>query len=87
MFSVTATPDGFLATGPSGDPSCRGGIWESSDGRAWRCVASARRFTGFGPYTGASSGAVDVVVGLTSAGWDEESADGMPGAAWYRTRP
>jgi hypothetical protein len=86
LLSVTATPDGFLATGPSGGPSCRGGIWESADGRAWQCVMAARRFTGFGPYAAASSGAVDVAVGLASAGSDGESADGMPGAVWYRTR-
>ncbi len=85
MFGVTATPDGFLATGPSGDPSCRGGIWESADRRAWDCVASARRLEGFGPYAAASSGEIDVVAGLTSAGWDEESEDGLPGAVWYRT--
>ena len=86
MFGVTATPDGFLATGPSGDPSCRGGIWESADRRAWDCVASARRLEGFGPYAAASSGEIDVVAGLTSAGWDEESEDGLPGAVWYRRR-
>jgi hypothetical protein len=85
VFGVTSTPAGFLATGPSGDPSCRGGIWASADGRAWRCVAKARRLAGFGPYAAASSGEVDVAVGLTDAGWDEESEDGMPGAVWSRT--
>ena len=84
-FSVTATPHGFLATGPSGGRSCLGGIWASTNGRAWRCVASNKRFTGFGPYAAAASDTVDVAVGLTDAGWDEESGDGMPGAVWYRT--
>ena len=40
VFDVAVTPDGFLATGPSGEPSCLGGIWASSAGRAWKCVAS-----------------------------------------------
>jgi hypothetical protein len=86
MFSVTATPDGFLATGPSGGRSCLGGIWASTDGRAWRCVASSKSFKGFGPYAAAASETVEVAVGLTDAGWDEESGDGMPGAAWYHKR-
>ena len=86
MFSVTATPDGFLAVGPSGGKGCLGGIWGSSDGRVWRCEATHKRFKGFGPYAAAASDTVQVALGLTDAGWDEGSSDGMPGSAWYRTR-
>jgi hypothetical protein len=69
-------------TGPSGDPSCLGGIWSSSDGQAWRCDASDPSFTGFGPYAAAGSPDVEIAVGLTSAG--PESPDGLPGAVWSR---
>jgi hypothetical protein len=84
VFSVAATPFGFLAVGPSGADSCLGGIWSSIDGRAWRCEASAPGFEGFGPYAAAGSDTVQVVVGLTSAGVDEESPNGLPGASWSR---
>ena len=85
VFGVATTIDGFLATGPSGGTSCLGGIWRSADGRAWRCDASAAAFQGFGPYAAAASDTVEVTVGLTHAGWDENSGAGMPGAVWYRT--
>lgn len=84
VFSATTTPAGFLATGPSGADSCLGGIWASTDGRRWRCDAAAPAFAGFGPYAAAANDAVVVAVGLTSAGVDEESPDGLPGAAWVR---
>ena len=84
VFSATTTPAGFLATGPSGADSCLGGIWASTDGRRWRCDAAASAFAGFGPYAAAANDAVVVAVGLTSAGVDEESPDGLPGAAWVR---
>jgi hypothetical protein len=84
-LDVASTPGGFVATGPSGGESCLGGFWASANGHAWRCVASARRFAGFGPYAAASSGEVDVAVGTTSVGWDEDAGDGAPGAVWYRT--
>lgn len=77
VFGVASTPDGFLATGPAGGRSCLGGIWASTDGRAWRCDASSSRFKGFGPYAAAASDTVEVAVGLR----------GIPGAVWYRTRP
>lgn len=86
VFSVVATPDGFLATGPSGEDSCRGGIWESADGRAWRCIAADPAFDGFGPYAAASNGSIEVAVGLGPLA-DEESPDGSPGAAWWRAVP
>ena len=84
VFSVAATPSGFLAVGPSGPDSCRGGIWSSLDGRAWRCEASDPAFEGFGPYAAAGSDTVQVAVGLTNAGVGEESPSGLPGATFSR---
>jgi hypothetical protein len=84
VFSVAATNSGFLATGPSGETSCLGGIWSSIDGASWACEASDPGFAGFGPYAAAGSPGVDVVVGLTDAGWDPESGIGAPGAIWWR---
>jgi hypothetical protein len=85
VFGLTATPEGFLATGPSGDPSCLGGIWASSDGRAWQCVASAPAFAGFGPYAAAASTSVEVAVGLQAL--SDPPPAGLPGAVWRRTLP
>jgi len=85
MFSVAATPTGFLATGASGEESCLGGIWASTDGRAWRCDASDPAFEGFTPMAAAVSNAVEVAVGTFS----DDSVD-FPetrGAVWYRTSP
>jgi len=79
-FGVASTPAGFLATGPSGEPSCRGGIWASTDGRAWRCVASDPPFEGFSPYAAAASSSLEVAVGLNSNAPD--SGAGAPGAVW-----
>jgi hypothetical protein len=88
VFAVAATTTGFLATGPSGDPSCLGGIWSSSDGASWACEASRRGFKGFGPYAAAGSPTVDVAVGLTDAGCGEEDCpEGLPGAVWWRPVP
>jgi hypothetical protein len=86
VFSVAATPSGFLATGPSGDTSCLGGIWSATDGSAWACAASEAGFTGFGPYAAAGSPTIDVAVGLTNVGCEDESAcsNGLPGAIWWR---
>ena len=86
-FGIAATADGFLATGPSGVPSCRGGIWASSDGSTWRCIASDLIFQGFGPYAAAASPSVEIAVGLTSAGWDPNGTSGLPGAVWWRAVP
>jgi hypothetical protein len=83
VFSVAATFDRFLATGPSRSDSCLGGIWASTDGTAWRCEGAAA-LAGFGPYAAAGSPTVEIAVGLTSAGWDEESELGLPGAVWWR---
>ena len=82
VFSVTSTPLGFLATGPSGDTSCLGGIWESIDGRTWTCTASGSKFAGFGPYAAAASTSVIVAVGLDGSG--PESDQGLPGAVWWK---
>ena len=85
VFSATTTPIGFHATGPSGGDGCRGGIWTSTDGRAWRCDATVAAFEGFGPYAAAANDDVVVAVGLTSARVDDDAPDGLPGAAWFRT--
>jgi hypothetical protein len=41
----------------------------------------------FGPYATAASDHLEVVVGLTSAGVDEDSDEGFPGAVWVRAQP
>ena len=87
VFEVAATPGGFLATGPSGDQSCLGGIWASTDGRSWRCVASDAVFAGFSPYVAAASTTAEIAVGLTSVGWDPNGSTGLPGAVWWRPIP
>ncbi len=87
LFSVTATPRGFLAVGPSGGASCLGGIWDSADGRAWRCVATDPAFAGFGPNAVAVSDTVEVAAGLGVAGWDDSTGEGIPGAVWVRSLP
>ena len=81
--TVDWTIDGFLATG--GSTGCPGGIWASTDGQAWRCDSSVPAMKGFGPSAAAASDTVEVTVGLTDAGWDENGSDPMPGAVWYRT--
>jgi hypothetical protein len=86
-FSVAATADRFLATGPSGAPSCLGGIWSTGDGRTWLCEATDELFEGFGPYAAAASPTVEVALGLTSAGWDEDGDAGLPGAVFWRPIP
>ena len=78
---VVATPDGFLAIWSGG---CPGGIWASSDGRAWRCDASDAGFNGFGSVAAAASETLEVAVGGT---FDETGSFGLPGAVSYRTRP
>ena len=64
LFNVAVTPTGFLATGPSGGDSCLGGIWSSTDGRSWRCVAEVQAFADFAAYVAAGSSNVEVVVGF-----------------------
>jgi hypothetical protein len=79
MFSVAVVPTGYLAVGPSGDPSCLGGIWSSAAGTAWKCEAAAPGFAGFSPYDAASSPTREIVVGFGRPG----GANG--GAVWSRT--
>lgn len=86
ILSVTTTPDGFLAVGPSDGGGCRGGIWESASAASWRCIAQKRAFDGFLPSAAAASDSIEIAVGLTNAGWNEDSGDGMPGAVWWRSR-
>jgi hypothetical protein len=85
IFGVTATPEGFLATGPSGEQSCLGGIWASTDGRAWQCVASDPAFADFGPYAATASSSVEVAVGLKALA--NPPPAGLPGAVWWRPLP
>jgi hypothetical protein len=90
VFSVAATPTGFLATGPSGDTSCLGGIWSSTDGSAWTCEATDPAFEGFGPYSAAGSPDIEIAAGLTSFGCEDDSDpchEGFPGAIWWRPIP
>jgi len=88
VFGVAATPTGFLATGPSGDTSCLGGIWSTTDGSAWACEASDPAFEGFGPYAAAGSPTIEIAAGLTSFGCGEdECPTGFPGAIWWRPIP
>ena len=75
MFNVAATANGFLATGPSGATSCLGGIWSSTDGRSWSCVAEDPAFADFAAYAAAASPDMDVVVGFV----------GLSGIAWVRS--
>ena len=85
MWGAASTAAGFLATGPSGEPGCLGGIWASTDGRAWRCVASETTFAGFSACAAAASSSVEVVVGFADTGDDEDPT--TRGAAWWRAVP
>lgn len=83
LFNVAATPTGFLATGPSGLPSCLGGIWSSTDGRSWSCVAGDAAFADFAAYSAAASPDREVVVGF---GPPFSLPGGGPSAsAWVRS--
>lgn len=82
--SVTATPEGFLATATT-NGGCTGGIWASADGHAWRCVALDAAFAGFKAGAAAASSSVEVAVGFN--GFGEPPSDGYPGAVWRRTVP
>lgn len=84
LTSVTVAPDGFLAAGFSSG-GCVGGLWTSSDGRAWRCVALDPAFAGFTNYAAAASTSVEVAVGLEVS--TNPSPAGLPGAVWRRTLP
>ena len=78
---VVTTPSGFLATGFS-TGSCTGGIWASTDGTSWQCLAADAGFQGFSPSAVASSLDVEVVVGHAA------TSDGAAmGAVWRRSLP
>jgi hypothetical protein len=79
VFGMAVVPTGYLAVGPSGAPSCLGGIWSSTDGATWKCEASAAGFKGFLPYATTSSPTLEIAVGF---GWPSGA---MTGAVWTRT--
>ncbi|HEX5826175.1 MAG TPA: hypothetical protein VFY23_01530 [Candidatus Limnocylindrales bacterium] len=85
VFALADAGSELLAVGPSA--GCTGGVWASIDGQSWSCVGSGRRMQKFGPWDAAASGRVEVLVGVTDEGWDEDSDGGMPGAIWWRPRP
>ena len=85
LAAVTATAQGFVAVG-STSGGCPGGIWDSTDGHAWRCAAGAdRQLAELVPYSVAASDAVTVVVGIANV--PDPPLDGLPGAAWSRRLP
>jgi hypothetical protein len=81
LFQVAATSRGFLAGGPSGPPSCGGGVWASTDGRSWLCASSASEYAGMTPYAAAASPTIEIVVGFDGS---IESDAGSPGGVWWR---
>jgi len=80
IFHVAAVPNAFLATGPSGSDSCLGGIWSSTDGAAWSCVATDPAFTNFAAYAAAASSTTEVVVGF-------DGTNGAGSIVWTRPLP
>ncbi|MGH2464530.1 MAG: hypothetical protein ACRDGI_03640 [Candidatus Limnocylindrales bacterium] len=76
LFGVSAVPGGFLATGPSGEDNCAGGVWASATGNDWRCAAHAGAFGEFGAYDAAASPTITVVVGIAA------SDAPLPAAIW-----
>jgi hypothetical protein len=86
VFSATTTPIGLPRHGAVGRR--RLALAESGPRRTVEDGAATQRhsgFEGFGPYAAAANDALVVAVGLTSAGMGDESPDGLPGAAWFRT--
>ena len=83
--SIAAVSTGFLITGGLDASTCYAGMWESADGRTWRCAATDAALDGFGPNAATSSAVIDLVVGMTTVGYDENSPVGPPGAAWWRS--
>lgn len=72
----------ILATGWSS--ACR--AWSTRDGRTWGCIARDERMMQISPWGIAASPAVQVMVGMTDEGWDEDSGEGFPGSIWWRPR-
>jgi len=85
MFSVAWTGAELLAAGPSS--GCAGGLWASGDARAWTCVANGDRIGLFAPYAVSASPSVEIAVGITNEGFNEDSTGAMPGAVWWRGHP
>jgi hypothetical protein len=82
--SVTATPRGFLVTGGV-SPGCLGGIYSSTDGRAWRCDAPVAGFNWLEPVAIASSDTVEVAIGEWFNGkTPEDPPPAETRAIWYR---
>ena len=83
---VAATPDGFLATGGL-TGGCLGGIWSSTDGRAWVCDAPAAGFDGLQPVVVAAADSIEVAItawhGGNTPGIEATPPPGV-GAIWYR---
>lgn len=75
--------DGILATGWTS--ACR--AWSTTDARTWRCIAGDERMKNLSPWGIAESRVVQVLVGMSDEGWDEESEEGPPGSIWWRPRP
>ena len=82
VFGVSATPTGFLMTGPSGGPpGCASGIWDSTDGRSWTCTALAPGVQEFSPYAAAASSSMEIVVGFALSE-DEEVTSTVTPVLW-----
>lgn len=80
LFNVAAVAGGFLATGPNGPDNCRGGIFSSTDGGVWTCIATDAGFGDYVAYAAAASPQVEVVVGFSSLG-------SGPQPVWTRSVP
>jgi hypothetical protein len=77
LWQVASVPGGFLGAGPSGPDSCLGGIWSSTDGRAWSCIAADPPFDSSVATDAAASPTLELVVGYNPDG----------GASIFWTRP
>ena len=82
--SVTATADGFLATGSAWHGQWLPIVWSSSDGRAWRIVSSDPGPHPFLPVTVAIAPTVEVAVG---GGVSGTPLEGVSSDMWWRTIP
>jgi hypothetical protein len=68
LWQVASVPGGFLGVGPSGQDSCLGGVWASSDGQAWSCVSADPPFAGIAAADAAASPTLELVVGYDENG-------------------
>jgi hypothetical protein len=83
-MDVIATPEGFLAIARA-DGGCGSQIWTTVDGSSWRCSAADPPLPAMASYAAATSGSIDVIVGLSIV--DPPPDAGAPGAVWLRSRP